>query len=196
MAAPLPATAPGGQGVPSGPSETWMYAPALLGSPLVFTFSRPCLTLSHRHTCLLERNPEKQDSPSEGRDPPIGITQEKSCASPNAPPRAPCKQPSKTRGLSHKTKSNCVSACLTTPQRPSPEGVLGRARPAPGDTELEQSHSHLWDASNPMRNEQLQHETQGCCMGLGVNGGRTRNSGWKMAEGRMESFSQPGCSSR
>ena len=173
-----------------------MYAPALLGSPLVFTFSRPCLTLSHRHTCLLERNPEKQDSPSEGRDPPIGITQEKSCASPTAPPRAPCKQPSKTRGLSHQTKSNCVSACLTTPQRPSPEAVLGRARPALG--------TRSWSRATPTFGMLLiQWEKSSYSMKLrGVAwvwvwiGGMTRNSGWKMAEGRMESFSQPGCSSR
>lgn len=178
--------------MPSGPSETWMYAPALLGSPLVFTFSRPCLTLSHRHTCLLECNPEKQDSPSEGRDPPIRITQGKSCASPTAPPRAPCKQPSKTRGLSHKMYEHTSDHTAAS----IPRRGVGKGKASPGDTELEQSCSHLWDASNPMRNEQLWHETQGCCTGLGVNGGRTRNSGWKMAEGRMETFSQPGCSSR
>lgn len=143
-----------------GFSGTCMYAPALLGSPPGFTFSKPCLILSHRHTCLLECNPEKQNSPSDGRDTPIGITHGKSCAPPTTPPRAPCKQPSKTRGLSHKTKSNWVSTCLTTTAVSNPEGLLdGKA--SPGDTELEQSRSHLWDASNLTRTEQLWHETRG-----------------------------------
>ena len=156
--------------------------------PSGFIFPRPCLTLSHRHTCLLECNPEKQNSPSEGRDTPIGITQGKSCAPPTTPPRAPCKQPSKTRGLSHKTKSNCVSACLTTTAVSSPSRAVGNGEASPGDTELEQSRSHLWDASNPTRNEQPWHGTQGCCTGLGANGRRTRNSagarqrgGWRVS---------------
>lgn len=179
-----------------GSSGTCMCAPALLGPPPGFTFPRPCLTLGHWRTCLLECRPEKQNSPSEGRHTPIGITQGKSCAPPTTPPWAPCKQPSKTRGLSHKTKSNCVSTCPTTTAVSSPSRAVGNGKASPGDMELEQSCSHLWDASNPTRNEQPWHETQGCCTGLGANGRRTRNSGWSTAEGRMESFSQPGCSSR
>lgn len=60
----------------------------------------------------------------------------------------------------------------------------GKGKASPGDTELEQSHSHLWDASNPMRKEQLQHETQGCCMGLGVNWGKDKKL--RLENGRGE----------